>query len=396
MSRAEELRMERMRQAPAAPAPAPTRNRRTVARPQPQIGQAPAQPFNWAQEYGNRVTSTNENFLPRSVVGTEGGLYADDIVNSTRNISGGEGGIFDYLTVGLAPLALAGFGAARGAQAVNRSPDAARMLALAALRNPNIVSRQGIDTLGQMARSGDTRFRNIYEIDPAASGRFQQYQEQGILNPASLAQEASRRSMSELELLGIPLDAAAPARPTYGVVTPALPFLASSAPRGRGYNQGAVEQMRNILSPRNPYLDEFGEGQANVVFRPGDLDRVTATAGDVGAAAFGGARGAAEQLGTPGIRNIAQQSVLDYKGVPSLPPFLEAQMYGANLANARKVTVPTREAQRELQQAFRRAGINVPVRLDRAAARRAARERALQERIANREVALRSMEWDDL
>jgi F0F1-type ATP synthase membrane subunit c/vacuolar-type H+-ATPase subunit K len=325
-----------------------------------------------------------------------GATQGKDLVQSGINIGQGKGSAGDYLTVGLAPFALAGFGAggaaAKGLKAASRSPEVARALALQALRNPNIVSRQGIDVLENMARSGDTRFRSVFEINPSDVTRFQEYQKRGLMNPAALSEESARRAASEQSLLGIPLDAPVSARPVYGVVTPKVPFLASGAPKPQGQQRNVLEQMRSALSPRNPFLEEYGAGQANVVFDPKKLGRVTATAGDVGSGAFGGARGAAEDLGTKGIRNVAEKSVVDYKGTPSVPPYLEAQMYGANLANAKRVTVPTKDARNRLAQLFKEQGIKVPVKVDRGAVRQSAREKAVQDRLTK--LRNQEREWE--
>jgi hypothetical protein len=307
----------------------------------------------------------------------EGVMGGIDLVNSGRNIAGGQGQFLDYLTLGLAPLAFTGFGAAKGVKAAAKSPEIARALALQALRNPNIVSRQGIGTLETMARSGDTRFKNMFEVNPNEMERL------GNLSPNQMPDELARRAASEERVLGLPLDTPSSGRPIYGVITPAIPGLAASAPKGLSVtaSQGPVQQVRSLLSPRNPQLDEFGANQANVIFKPKKLDKVTTTAGDVGAGLFGMARGAAETVGTPGVKNVADQSIVPYRDIWSPAPFLEAQMYGANLANAKKVTVPTKEARDKLRTAFKSSNIKVPVRLDRGAMKQSARQRAIQARI---------------
>lgn len=294
-------------------------------------------------------------------------------------------------TVGLNSLPFGGGGAAaRGAQVAANSPEVARMLALQALRNPNIVSRQGVNALEQMARSGDTRFKNMFDMNIENVPRYAEYQQKGLVSADELSQEALRRAASEEAILGIPMNAPASARPTYGIVTPALPGVAARAPRPIGTPQNAVQEVRSLLSPRNPQLDEFGANGANVFFKPRNLDRVTTTAGDVGAGSFGGVRGAAEEIGTAGVKNVAEKSIVPYKSVLSPAPFLEAQMYGADLAKASKVTVPTKEAQKRLQELFKQAGIKVPVKLDRGARKQSARQRAVEarlERLRNQERA---------
>lgn len=361
--------------------------------------------FDWGKAYMKGLRQGGPGgtgYVPG--VNPEGVMYANELITSGKNIGSGQGGFLDYLNVLLAPTALAGYGGFRGAQAAARSPQAARALALQALRNPNIASRQGVDVLEQMARSGDTNFKNVFEVDPSQVTRFAEYEKRGLMNPAALSEEASRRARSELDVLGIPLDAAAAARPTYGIVTPRLPFIASSAPKGQGQQKNVVEAIRSTLSPRNPYLEEYGAGEANVIFRPKNLDKVTTTVGDVGASAFGGVRGGVQEIGTSGINKTAKEAVFDYKGTSVVPPYLEAQMYGADLANASKVTVSTKEARNRLAQAFKEGGINVPVKVDKGAARQRARQAALQRRIdaqnarlAQQETKLRAgVDWDQV
>ena len=87
---------------------------KAMEKPKPVQAAAPKtapEKFDWAKSYLSSITKTNENSMPLSVVGTEGGQIANDIVNSVKNIVSGKGDISDGLTVALAPLAFTGLGA---------------------------------------------------------------------------------------------------------------------------------------------------------------------------------------------------------------------------------------------------------------------------------------------
>lgn len=347
--------------------------------------------FNWGDSF---MSSLRDPLRATPGLAPEGVMGGIDLVNSGKNVAGGQGGFLDYLTLALAPTAFAGYGIGQGVKAAAQSPQVARAIALQALRNPNIVTRQDIGLLEQMARSSDTKFKNMFEVDANQIPRIAEYQSKGIGSSNFAADEVARRAASEERVLGLPLDTPPSARPIYGVVTPAIPGLAASAPKSLGTiaGQGPVAQVRSILSPRNPQLDEFGKNQANVIFKPKKLDNVTATAGDVGAGLFGMARGAAETLGTPGVKNVADKAIVPYRDIWSAAPFLEAQMYGANLANASKVTVPTKEAQKQLQRAFKSSGLKVPVKIDRGAVKQNARKQALEDKL--RKIRNQEREWE--
>lgn len=258
------------------------------------------------------------------------------------------------LTVGLNALPLGGAGAAaKGAQAASKSSAVARALATQAAKNPLLQSRVSSDTLAQMARSGDTRFKNMFEL--------------GDFNTPNI------RTAAERSALGIAENAPASARPNlYGVVTPRIPFVAASVPSKAG--DSVVAQTRARLSPNNPNLENY-IGDANVVFDPKALSRATMTAGDTGATLGGGGR--AVEVSKRNAKDVADRFILDteYGALPNT--YMEAQMYGADLAKAKKVLVPSKEAKRSLQSAFKDAGVKVPVKVDKGAAKEAALKKKL-------------------
>jgi hypothetical protein len=325
-----------------------------------------------------------------------------DLVNSGRNVAGGQGDFFDYLTLALAPTAFAGYGAGQGIKAAANSPALARALALQAVRRPTLQTRQPMSVLEEMARSGDTRFKNIFEMQPETAARYTESPNQSIVSSASIADDMARRTAAEESILGISRNAPGSERPIYGTVTPSIPFLAASAPPLRGAPQSIVQRTRGMLSANNPALNEFGEGGASVVFKPSALDNATVTAGDTGAWAFGGVRGSAGALNTKAAEEAAKNAVFDFKGTSATAPYIEAQMYGADLANASKVLVPNKQAQQALQDLFKQSKIKVPVRVNTGAAKqsRAAKQAALREQLRqarnNERVQQRpGIDWDN-
>jgi hypothetical protein len=259
-----------------------------------------------------------------------------------------------------------------------------------------------MSVLQEMARSGDTRFKNIFEMQPETAARYVEYPDQSLVSPASISDDMARRAAAEESVLGISRNAPGSERPIYGTVTPRMPFLAASAPPLRAGPQSILQRTRGMLSANNPALNEFGEGGASVVFKPSALKNATVTAGDTGAWAFGGARGTAGALNTPAAEQAARNAVIDFKGTSTTVPYIEAQMYGADLANASKVLVPNKAAQKTLQDLFKQSRINVPVRVNRGAAKqsKAAKQAALQEQLRqtrnNERIQQRQgMDWGD-
>jgi hypothetical protein len=308
-------------------------------------------------------------------------------------VNAGDAGLLalNFLPVGGAVAAV------KGAKAAAKSQSLARAFAVQAARNPLVQTRQPVGVLEQMARSGDTRFRNVFEVDPKDVARYDVAKNKGFgtLDDAARSEDLIQRRTMEEKVLGIPFDAPGSARPIYGTVTPRIPFLASSAPKPFGTaSNAAVPQMRDMLSVNNTFLESFAPSGASVIFDPKKLSNASITAGDTGASLLGGARGGAANLGTTGATKVAKDTIVDYKGMASTSPFMEAQMYGANLANAKKVLVPTKESQAALRKIFKEQDIKVPVYLNRGMQKQNARQAAIQKRNAEAERK-RDLAWED-
>ena len=159
-----------------------------------------AKKFDWAEGYMDFVMSGGQ----ADAMTMGGATQGKDLVQSGINIGQGKGSAGDYLTVGLAPLALAGFGAGgAAAKGVSAADNAlARLLATRVLKNPNV----------------SVRFPSNVSSDLINSGRFKNSTELGIDSGFSVISPQARINAENLAY-GIPLTANAADRPIYGMLT---------------------------------------------------------------------------------------------------------------------------------------------------------------------------------
>jgi hypothetical protein len=317
--------------------------------------------FDWAEGYMDFVMSGGQ----ADAMTMGGATQGKDLVQSGINIGQGKGSAGDYLTVGLAPFALAGFGAGAGAAAAVRATKPSADLARAynqlarTLAKPQVTHMTTLEGLQGIVGSGG-------RLKTAVSDGVKQ-------SPGSYGDFTTRQSI-------IPDD------PVYGVFLRGNPNLEYKAPRpGTGYFTGATNSAR--MATQLPYMNTrqnpvFDYGAIGINFNPNVSRQSTATVGDsVGWAPmqpklsptgeYLGATSVPPTRLSPGasaqqIREAAKTANAEQLTSPFFRqplPYLEAQIPKelATLQNAKSISVPTAEGAAQVTELLRSAGINTKV-----------------------------------
>jgi len=199
--------------------------------------------FDWGKAYMRGLQQGapgGTGYVPG--VNPEGVMYANDLIASGKNIGSGQGEFLDYLNILLAPTALAGYGAFRGAPIAARAADKAITTSIVsnALKNPRMAI--GMTPAGVEGAIKSGKIKNFSEL---AEEGVNVQRAPGYLND---------RLRIEEEVLGVPRNAPGSQRPAYGAVTSKnyLPyFVANKLP-------GATGNAVRMLDPRfNRSLDSY-------------------------------------------------------------------------------------------------------------------------------------------
>lgn len=195
--------------------------------------------FNWGDSF---MQSLRDPLRATPGLAPEGVMGGIDLVNSGRNVFGGQGDFFDYLTLALAPTAFAGYGVSKlpaAAKALDKN--LARSIVDRSLSNPRMSIAMTPSGVEGAIRSGKVK-------------NFSELQEEGSNIVRAPGYPAERLRIEE-DLLGIPADAPGSQRPTYGALTSKsyLPFVAANK------LPGATGEAVRMLDPRfNRSLSSYG------------------------------------------------------------------------------------------------------------------------------------------
>lgn len=183
-------------------------------------------------------------------------------------------------------------------------------------KGPSVAMDIPGSTLRSMISKGDLNLRNAHEV-PSSVARGRNY--------------ISDRVAIERDVLGVPVNAPASARPKYGYIPETKP--------------GMFRPQTNV----------GGYGDTSLIFKKNINDRVTTTRGDSRSLASSGPVGVQPLI--KGNPNLPSR-----KGAEDTHPgaYREAQIYGElGLQNVKKVLHPDINVARELQGLLRQQGIKV-------------------------------------
>jgi hypothetical protein len=186
--------------------------------------------FNWGDSF---MQSLRDPLRATPGLAPEGVMGGIDLVDSGRNVAGGQGDFFDYLTLALAPTAFAGYGVSKlpaAARAVDQT--AARVIINNALKNPRMSIGMTPAGVEGAIRSG--RVKNFAELNEEGTD---------IIRAPGYFDERIR---IEEDVFGIPRDTPGAQRPTYGALTSGtyLPYVAANK------LPGVTGETVRMLDPR--------------------------------------------------------------------------------------------------------------------------------------------------
>jgi hypothetical protein len=302
----------------------------------PPVFKPAAKKFDWAEGYMDFVTSGGQ----ADAMTMGGATQGKDLVQSGINIGQGKGSAGDYLTVGLAPFALAGFGA--GAAAKKAVPLADKALATAIAGNT--LKR------GKTAQIvPDYALRKI-KADQQVKNAFQAGQKE-IAQP--------NMKMVENRTLGIPLDAPDDMRPIYQYLT-----TGKNIPEGllRVLPKETRELLRTLNLNNATATSSFGGNAPQLLMFGGNKPGATFTAGDSAYMTRG-----ANPLPLSPTQAAVERMLQNPK-----PVFFEVQT---------PPKTPLFQNMRHIEDVQKNAGIKVPVKLNKGTVKQNARQKALQKKL---------------